>query len=57
MKSVIRFFALFVVVAGTAALALAPKSTRMVVPSHLAATDGFPVPSCGPYMPGCKVAR
>jgi hypothetical protein len=57
MKSVIRFFALFVVVAGTAALALAPKSVRVAVPSHLAATDGFPVPSCGPYMPGCKVAR
>jgi hypothetical protein len=57
MKSVIRFFALFVVVAGTAALALTPKSTRMVVPSHLAATDGFPAPACGPYIPGCKVAR
>jgi len=54
MKSIIRFFALFVVVAGTAALALTPKSNQMVVPSHLAATAGFPAPSCGPYMPGCN---
>jgi len=53
MKSVIRFFALFVVVAGTAALALTPKANHMVVPSHLAATAGFPAPGCGPYIPGC----
>ncbi len=57
MKSVIRFFALFVVVAGTAALALAPKSNHVVVPNHLASTDGFPVPLCGPYMPGCNQVR
>ena len=57
MKSVVRLFAISVVVAGTAVLALTPKSTLTVVPSHLAATDGFPMPACGPYIPGCKVAR
>lgn len=57
MKSVIRLFALLIVVAGTAALALAPKSHRLVVPSHMAATESFPIPLCGPYMPGCGMVR
>jgi hypothetical protein len=55
MKSIIRFFALLVVVAGSAAVALTPKSASVVVPSHLAATEGFPMPACGPYIPGCNM--
>jgi len=51
MKSTLRYFALFVVVAGCTAAAIGPK-TSQIVPSHLAATAKMPVPFCpGP----CKV--
>jgi len=45
MKSTLRYFALFVVVAGCTAALIAPKNTP-IVPNHLAATAKMPVPIC-----------
>jgi len=51
MKIALRYFALFVVVAGCTATAIGPKTTQ-IVPSHLVATAKLPMPFCpGP----CKV--
>ena len=52
MKLAIRIFALLVVVAGGAAAAVTPKNAPLV-PSHQAATAGFPIATCGPGIPTC----
>jgi len=55
MKSVIRIFALSVVVAGAAAAATTPKAAP-ALPSHQSATASMPSPACGPGKPGgCMV--
>lgn len=43
MKSALRYFALFIVVAGCTAAAIGPK-TAQLVPGQLAATAKFPMP-------------
>jgi hypothetical protein len=50
MKIVIRAFALAFVLAGAAAVSLS-SGTAPVVTNHLSATNGLPVPLCGPSAP------
>lgn len=52
MKLAIRIVALFVVLAGVASAALAPKSAS-VLASHQSATASLPAPGCGPHVPTC----
>jgi hypothetical protein len=52
MKLVVRIFALSVVVAGVAAAALTPKNAPGI-PSHQSPSATFPIPMCGPGIPGC----
>jgi hypothetical protein len=42
-------------VAGGAAAAVTPKSAP-ALPSHQSATAAFPIPGCGPGIPGCVVS-
>jgi P pilus assembly chaperone PapD len=49
MKLTIRIFALTVIVAGAAAAATTPKTTRPIA-SHQSATASFPTPTCDPYV-------
>ena len=52
MKLVVRIFALSVVVAGVAAAAITPKNAPSL-PSHQSPSATFPIPMCGPGIPGC----
>jgi hypothetical protein len=51
MKLAIRVVVLSVVVAGAAAASFS-SAPKQAFASHLSATSGLPVPSCGPGM-GC----
>ena len=53
MKLAIRIFALSVVVAGAAAASVSSASTK-AFPTHQAATESMPIPTCGPGMPMCS---
>jgi hypothetical protein len=55
MKLAIRLFALLVVVAGGTAATMTPKAAP-VLPSHQSTAAAFPIPGCGPGIPGCVVA-
>jgi len=55
MKLAFRILVLSVVVAGAAAASLSSTTTHAVA-SHLSATSGLPVPTCGPGM-GCTVLK
>jgi hypothetical protein len=50
MKLALRAFALSIVVAGLFAASVSPSSTKIIA-SHQVASDGFPVPLCGPTDP------
>jgi hypothetical protein len=52
MKTAIRIFALFVVLAGAAAASVTPTAAR-VFASHQAPNAGMPVPLCAPGLPTC----
>jgi hypothetical protein len=50
MKTIVRIFALSVVVAGAAAASVSSSSTH-AFRSHQAATESMPIPACGPGIP------
>jgi len=52
MKTVIRIFALAVVLAGGAAASVAHTGSHMFA-SHQSATAANPIPLCAPGLPNC----
>jgi len=56
MKLTVRIFALSIVCAGIAAASFSSNRAQ-TIPSYLSATAHMPVPTCGPYMPGCFVQK
>jgi hypothetical protein len=52
MKLAIRIFALSVVFVGVAAASVSNSSAHLL-PSHLSATAGEPMPPCAPGLWGC----
>jgi hypothetical protein len=56
MKLAIRIFALSVVFAGAAAATQSSAATK-VLASHQSATSAFPIPQCGPGIPGCPQSK